>query len=231
MAMATDSGQAARREELSALLDGELVDARVAAVCHDWRECAPSRAAWHAYHLIGDTLRSDDLGTEPARDAAFLEALRARLADEPVVMAPKRLESMSPVAHRSATRGQGAAPARRRGWLAPTAIAAGFMAVAAVMVLTTAPVTVDERLAGNRLVGGTVAPDVRGAAAVPAAPPAPTPRVAVPNEPPTVVADGPLIRNARLDRYLSAHQQFAGSSALGVPSGFMRHATADAGPR
>jgi sigma-E factor negative regulatory protein RseA len=41
-----------------------------------------------------------------------------------------------------------------------------------------------------------------------------------------LVANGSLIRDARLDRYLAAHKQFAGSSALGVPSGYLRNATA-----
>jgi len=47
-------------------------------------------------------------------------------------------------------------------------------------------------------------------------------------EPQTFVANGELIRDARLDRYLAAHKQFAGSTALGVPSGFLRNATAEA---
>jgi sigma-E factor negative regulatory protein RseA len=49
--------------------------------------------------------------------------------------------------------------------------------------------------------------------------------------PQTYVANGQLIRDARLDRYLAAHQQFAGSSVLGVPSVFVRNATADAADR
>jgi sigma-E factor negative regulatory protein RseA len=36
-----------------------------------------------------------------------------------------------------------------------------------------------------------------------------------------------LLRDTRLDRYLAAHQQFAGTSALGVPSGFLRNAAAE----
>ena len=45
-------------------------------------------------------------------------------------------------------------------------------------------------------------------------------------EPAQLVTDGKLIRDARLDRYLAAHQRFAGTSALGVPSAFLRSATA-----
>ena len=44
-------------------------------------------------------------------------------------------------------------------------------------------------------------------------------------EPQALVANGKLIRDARLDSYLAAHKQFAGTSALGVPSGFLRSAT------
>jgi sigma-E factor negative regulatory protein RseA len=36
---------------------------------------------------------------------------------------------------------------------------------------------------------------------------------------------GSLVRDPQLDRYLEAHQEFAGSSALGVPSAFLRSAT------
>ena len=46
------------------------------------------------------------------------------------------------------------------------------------------------------------------------------------SEPQVLIANGKQIRDARLDRYLAAHKQFAGSSALGVPSGFLRNATA-----
>ncbi len=41
-----------------------------------------------------------------------------------------------------------------------------------------------------------------------------------------LVTDGKILRDARLDRYLAAHQRFAGASALGVPSSFLRSATA-----
>jgi len=43
-----------------------------------------------------------------------------------------------------------------------------------------------------------------------------------------VGGNGKIVRDARLDRYLAAHQQFAGTSALGVPSGFLRNAVAEA---
>ena len=44
-------------------------------------------------------------------------------------------------------------------------------------------------------------------------------------DPQAPVANAAVIRDAQLDRYLAAHTQFAGTSALGVPSGFLRNAT------
>ena len=121
----------AARERLSALLDGELESASVVHVCGHWRENAESRATWHAYHLIGDVLRSDDLASHPVRDAGFLDALRVRLAEEPVVLAPR-----SPAQPIQVDAVPVSATRRRRAWLAPSAVAAGFVAVAGVLTLT-----------------------------------------------------------------------------------------------
>ena len=79
----------ARRQLLSSLMDGELTADDAAEACQLWRQDAQARSDWHAYHLIGDVLRSDDLASAPAHDAAFLQALRQRLADEPVPLAPQ----------------------------------------------------------------------------------------------------------------------------------------------
>jgi sigma-E factor negative regulatory protein RseA len=108
-----------RRECLSALMDGDAQ--ALGAACAAWRDDADARAQWHAYHLIGDVLRSEELAQSPAADALFLSTLRVRLAAEPVVLAP---------AARSVT----AVPRRR--WLASAAVAAGFVVVAGVLVVT-----------------------------------------------------------------------------------------------
>src|SRR5450755_712026 len=126
---------AALLEQLSALADGELDAAAAAAACACWRGDANARASWHAYHLIGDVLRSEDLAREPTRDAAFLGSLRSRLAGEPVILAPQQLPLRGPVESR------GAALGARRGlrgwpWMASTAAAASFVAVAGVYTLT-----------------------------------------------------------------------------------------------
>lgn len=119
------------RRILSALADGDATDSEAARAFQAWREDADARSSWHAYHLIGDVLRSDDLAAEPAADAAFLAALRARLADEPVVLAPQpRAEDVAtaqPAAANAAT-GAGAIRSRAR-WQGPVAMAAGFLAM------------------------------------------------------------------------------------------------------
>ena len=106
------------------------------ALAH-WANDAEGRAAWHAYQLIGDVLRSEDLASTPRHDAAFLAALRGRLADEPAVLAPR------PVASTVRRR-------RRLAWAAPMAVAAGFVAVAGVLVVLQigAPDPSDPTLAG-----------------------------------------------------------------------------------
>ena len=195
-------------EILSALVDGEAGGQSVAQATAAWRSDAEVRRTWHAYQLIGDVLRSDDLASDPARDEQFLQRLRARLADEPVVLAPQPQETVSLAAGRSARR-----------WRAGAAVAAGFVAVAGVLVALQAPLP--EPAAS---VARGPSPIVPVTTVVPvSAEPA--------GEHAVLVTDGQLIRDARLDRYLAAHQRFAGASALGVPSSFLRSATTDAGQR
>src|SRR3990167_6572667 len=82
---------AAARQALSSLMDGDLEPGAAGEACAAWRHDADARASWNAYHLIGDVLRSEDLATLPASDEAILQSLRARLADEPVPLAPAPL--------------------------------------------------------------------------------------------------------------------------------------------
>jgi sigma-E factor negative regulatory protein RseA len=223
MSQESAKDDAGARERLSAMADGELGDAAgVGHACAAWHADASHRATWHVYHLIGDVMRSDDLASDAGRDAAFLGALRARLATEPVVLAPEPIHATKAVA------------ASRRStwsWRVPTAVAAGFVAVAGVLVVT--------RGAGS-LSGAPTAPVLAQAQSQALVPVAVAQRVAEPGavaspdataEPAMLVVNGQLIRDVQLDRYLSAHKQFAGSSALGVPSAFLRSATADAASR
>ena len=212
--------QAAALERLSALVDGELEAGTVAHACAYWRDSPESRSSWHAYHLIGDVLRADDLACDPASDAAFLKAFRARLVNEPVVLAPQPLADRSLALPPATAQVVNGVPRGRWSWMLPSALAAGFVAVAGTVLLTRAPSALPERGAEASLAAGasSSAAGLRMAAA-------PLSSVAVAAEPQTFVASNQLIRDVRLDRYLDAHKQFAGSSALGVPSAFLRSAT------
>ena len=213
-------------EHLSALADGELNSDEVAAACASWRDSEAVRARWHSYQLIGDVLRSEDFASTASRDASFLAALRSRLAAEPVVLAPEPLPISLPtwpaVAIGGRVGGTAAATRDKRGWwMAPSAVAAGFVAIAGMLMLTQAPKT------GESLIASTTSVVPAKAGVILAAVPS-LPASASVAEPPVSVDDTQVIRDARLDRYLAAHKQFAGSSVLGMSSGFVRAAAAEA---
>ncbi len=115
---ADDTPGTEQRRCLSAAADGDT--AAMDAATRAWRDDANARATWHAYHLIGDVLRSSDLAAAPARDAAFLSSLRSKLATEPVLLAPPQ-----PVASKRPT----------SAWWTSAAVAAGFVVVAGVLVV------------------------------------------------------------------------------------------------
>lgn len=129
------------RQRVSDLVDGRLDGDDLSGACGAWSSDAEARRAWHAYHLIGDVLRSEDLATDASRDSAFLAALRSRLADEPVVLAP------APAQQDRAVR------RRRQAWLFPLAAVAGFAAVAGVVVVLQQAVP-EGAAAGPQMAGG-----------------------------------------------------------------------------
>ena len=208
-------------ETLSALIDGEVDVGGVASACAAWRESADLRSTWHAFHLIGDVMRSEDLSSTRLRDAAFLDRLRERMANEPIVLAPQPA-ALPPAAEVAPLRAN-AARSHRWSWVASAAVAAGFVAVAGVVGVTRVPTQDGVATAAASAEGASVLPG-------PAATPMPV-AVEASAEPETLVLSGKVLRDARLDRYLAAHKQFSGSSALGVPSSFLRSATADAANR
>jgi sigma-E factor negative regulatory protein RseA len=107
---------------------------------------------------------------------------------------------------------------RRARWSAGAAIAAGCLLVVGTFALVrTSDSPAPQSLAQA---DGIAAQPVIGAAPQPAA-----------IGPEVVVVDSRLVRDAQLDSYLAAHKQFAGTSALGVPSAFLRSATVDSSAR
>ncbi len=214
----------APRQWLSDLADGRLGTDALAEACGRWEADAEARRTWHAYQLIGDVLRSDDLARPAGGDAAFLAALRQRLADEPVVMAPAPLAApATPPTVQPAQPVRRAARAHRPLWLVPMAAAAGFVAVAGVMVvLQSAP-------GGN----GFDAPQM---AATP--PAAVTVRAMAPAGgvlSPAAGLQGPagagqMLRDARVDEYLRAHREVLVASPAALPGGAVRTVDFESAP-
>lgn len=209
-------------ERLSALVDGELDSAAVAEACNSWKRDAELRRSWHAYQLIGDVLRSDDLAAGADRNGAFLIALRTRLEAEPVVLAPAPLPERLPS---SPIRAASAAAQRRSSrWMLGSAVAAGFLLVIGTFAALR-PGAAPAPGVPVASVAGAPSPDSNGRMLREA-----SIREAT-DVPGSAVVNARVIRDARLERYLAAHKQFSGSSALGVPSAFLRSSTVDAEAR
>ena len=184
---------------LSSLADGEVSAEQVDQACRQWRSDDALRRDWHAYQLIGDALRSDDLCVSPARDAQFLHALRGRLAAEPIPLPsrPLPVEALVP---------------RPRRWLTPAAVVAGFAVVGASVVALRPGATWST---GWNEPIATVQPSGRdsmyrvGSASAP-------------SMPQVGAIDGQVIRDARLDAYFDAHRGAAGPMPSAVPGGALR---------
>lgn len=210
---APDDDRAAPYRVLSALADGDAP--AVPQACALWRDDAEARRYWHTVHLIGDAMRSDELAGRPDRDAAFLAALRERLAAEPVPMAPAAAAAVAAAVAPAAGAVAGSVEApgglrRRLGWRAPAAVAAGFAAVAAVVVVTRGGLPGP----GTEGAGPTLAGGAPAAGVLP------------------VATGGPggvaQIRDPRLDAqleaYLRAHQAARGGVPAALPGGGLRNA-------
>ena len=196
-------------ELVSALADGQLRGAEFARVVRMVNETENARVAWHAYHVVGDVLRSKELAA-CAGDAAFAARFQKRLQGESVGPAlaaenPQNTsEFIANYVHHTGAKGinsvqiESANESRFR-WK----LLAGVASVVAVGVM------------GWSMVGGlATSQDTRAAA------PSLAPQVAQASPEPQV-----MIRDPHLDALLAAHKQFGGTSALQMPAGFLRNAT------
>lgn len=121
--------QEALTSALSAVADGQASSEQLALVMQAWRTDADLRAQWADFQLVAQALRHPEqtmLGG--SSDETFLNDLRTRMAQEPVVLAPALWPA--PVTA-SAGAGKGdqmhGKSARGMQWLGPAAMAACFV--------------------------------------------------------------------------------------------------------
>ncbi|MBF5003256.1 sigma-E factor negative regulatory protein [Diaphorobacter caeni] len=223
------------REQLSAMVDGELVSAQCAQVVA-YVDSEEGRASWHEFHLIGDVLRSSELARPVSCDMVL--RLRAQWAEEAksaplqngetVQVAPTLAEpaarpvtgtnpSAVPVAVEHPVEAANSEVFRWK-------MVAGFASLAAVATI------------GWNAYSGLSAtqPGAQAGMQLAAAPVTATQPVSSPVAVslPAQDAQGPvMIRDPRLDELLAAHRQYGSTSALQMPAGFLRNATFEAPAR
>ena len=187
-------------ELVSALADGELRGEELSRAMELLGKSDQALASWRSYHVTSDALRGADM-VITGREQAFVARFRVQLEGETITRGQTGAEVQALPRWLDVSRqapGRAANdPARRWKWLAA---AASIVAVAAI---------------GWQLVG------LGGSAASSAQ----LSQVNGADMNATVDASGVMLRDPRLDELMAAHKQFGGTSALQMPSGFLRNAT------
>lgn len=205
------------RERVSALADGQLRGEEFARAVEAVANTPDARAAWHAYHLVGDVLRSGELAAG-GHDAAFVARLKLRLQRE-ANASPSAVATGSIADHAQLTRARGISRREVSGANEPVwrwKLVAGFASVAAISAIGWNVVSSwGSQNGAPQLAQGSAAS-------------------AVSVQQPVMLAGGEpqrMIRDPRLDELLAAHRQFGGTSALQMPAGFLRNATFEGATR
>ena len=201
-------------ELVSALVDGQLGADECAAVLQWVGAEEDALRRWHAYHLVGDVLRSGEtpVGTG---DVTFVQRLKLRLEREQVTVqsvktpdVPSTSHGAGPALDVSRTQDR-AANDRYFQWKLLAVVAS----LAAVMVIGWQTLSVTDNAVGaSQLVQVQVQAGNPGFAL---------------QQPQSGEVQGPevMFRDAHLDALLAAHRQVGGTSALQMPTGFLRNAT------
>lgn len=215
-----------QREQISALVDGQLGGLELAAVVELTVADDDALSCWHMYHLVGDVLRSGELGAF-GRDRDFLARLNTRLQLEPV--APRIVTKTLVDPESIANNDQQALGNSKKNQKSPPAandpsfrwkLVAGFASLAAVAAISWSTIgTLEGVPGGTRLAQSSAMP------AVAVSP------VLLADAASVLPASQVMIRDPRLDELMAAHRQFGGNSALQNPSGFLRNATFEGAAR
>jgi sigma-E factor negative regulatory protein RseA len=196
-------------EVVSALADGQLRGDDFVRAVHLLEASAEHRSTWHAYHAVGDVMRTGACQSMD-KDSEFLQRLRLNLAQErlpietqeiPLVGTPEKLTE----SHANAVPASNDSSFRWKAW-------GGVFSVIAVSAVAWQMFTGVE--------------NTRGLAQVtPSTMPSPVVGQNQPRELAAVENQAAMISDPRLDALLAAHQQLGGTSAFQNPTGFVRSAT------
>ena len=201
-------------ELISDLMDGELDEAHLDQLISLLAEDDEASLSWEVYHLTRDVLRHGEAsigGVALSSSPAFMASLRQRLQHETIgAPAPEVIRpvlEVQPALTVQSRRVEAAnAPVFR--WR----LVAGVASIAAVAAVGWALVVTQNSTAS----GGALLAQVQPAAA---------PAMAVATTSARPGDEAVMLRDPQLDELLAAHKQFAGSSALQSPAGFLRNAT------
>lgn len=211
-----------QRERLSALADGQLHGEALIetmALFDDARAGGQARAVWHTLHVVGDVLRGQEAASY-RKDVDFLARFSSALQQEPnlasgsVPLTQATTQAITPIEavhleprHVEVAKISANEPVFSWKWVA------GLSSVAAAVAISW------------NLIGGSV---VSSGAQLAQLSQAVTPAALVTQQSVATASDNEvMLRNPQLDAMIAAHSQLGGSSALQMPSGFLRNATFD----
>lgn len=189
------------REQISALADGELVDAHVSVALAVLRQ-PEEQITWDLYHQIGDVLRSDEMAFSLSE--GFAAKMSARLDAEPAIIAPQLSAVAAEQIIVPAAANGGSARRRfvRRFAMPGAAVAAAVVAV----VFVTSPQQSVTMANSGAATSTVLAPAGTGITTVAASS---SPQSAA--QVSSLAQQGEVARDPRIDDYLLAHQRFSPS--------------------
>jgi sigma-E factor negative regulatory protein RseA len=195
-----------QRAQISDLADAQLRGDAFAQAMALLETSSSARAAWHGLHVAGDALRGESNANmaNSTKDMAFLDVFRSNLAKEPSLVSfalpststsTSAPEKVSQVANDSFFNWK---------WVGGISAAAAAVAFSwnLVGITATSPNGSEVQLAKTSVKETVQASSVA-----------------------TQTSAGVMLRNPQLDALIAAHNQVGGSSALQMPSGFLRSAT------
>lgn len=203
--------------DLSALIDGELDVQALDALLQSLAEDEGLRTTCMGYQVIGEVLRGGAPQASALPPHAFVAGVRAQLQVDLLVSVPPAAPIGLPV------RAPAANDAVFR-WK----MVAGVASLAAVMAVSWSVIGGAPASSGGAAAGPQMAllQSPAGVSLANVVPPADQSTALLVN-----TAQGPVLRDARLEQLLAEHRQYGGMSALQMPAGFLRDATHTADPQ